>query len=156
MTPSMLCSLQFPTTGFFTFELAPYNTTIGEAGIIVDSSQGVGTSTIVKDPKEEGIYGIPPPGQYQGAHQLCLLHACMRMPWYRCSRPQHAHLHVLVVGATACFPVTAVQLAAQQGPAGAELRIALHMLLGCARSGLVVVRLQALWRKLSAAAVCDA
>ena len=69
-----LLLLQFPTSGSFTFQLAPYNTTIGSAGVIVDSTQGVAAATIVKDPKEDGIYGIPPPGQYIGARPL--LPAC--------------------------------------------------------------------------------
>ena len=86
---------QFPTSGSFTFQLAPYNTTIGSAGVIVDSAQGVATATIVKDPKEDGIYGIPPPGQYLGARPLlpCMpnpgearhsLHACVAGLWHGC------------------------------------------------------------------------
>ena len=69
-SPAPMCCPQCPTDGYFTFELEPYGTVIGEAGILVDTAQGVGTSTIVKDPKEDGIYGIPPPGQYQGARSL--------------------------------------------------------------------------------------
>jgi hypothetical protein len=70
-----VAAAQFPTSGSFTFQLAPYNTTVGSAGVIVDSTQGVATATIVKDPKEDGIYGIPPPGQYIGARPL--LPACL-------------------------------------------------------------------------------
>ena len=69
-TDVVWCHAQYPSTGYFTFELAPYNVTIGEAGIVVDAAQGVGTSTIVKNPKEDGIYGIPPPGQYTGADRV--------------------------------------------------------------------------------------
>ena len=63
------CGAQYPSTGYFIFQLVPYNVTIGEAGIIVDAAQGTGTSTIVKNPKEDGIYGIPPPGQYTGTYR---------------------------------------------------------------------------------------
>ena len=45
----------------------PYNVTIGRGGVLVDAKQGIATVTIVKSPKEEGIYGIPPVGQWQGA-----------------------------------------------------------------------------------------
>lgn len=58
--------LQFPTTGYITFNLMPYNVTIGRGGVLVDAKQGIATVTIVKSPKEEGIYGIPPVGQWQG------------------------------------------------------------------------------------------
>lgn len=51
------------------FELLPGNITIGRGGVLVDSVQGIATTTIVKSPKEEGIYGIPPPGQWQGTLQ---------------------------------------------------------------------------------------
>ena len=57
---------QFPTTGYITFELMPGNITIGEGGVLVDSTQGLSAVTIVKSPKEKGIYGIPPYGQWQG------------------------------------------------------------------------------------------
>ncbi|KAK9902206.1 hypothetical protein WJX75_007756 [Coccomyxa subellipsoidea] len=56
---------QFPTTGYITFELMPGNITIGEGGVLVDSTQGLAAVTIVKSPKEKGIYGIPPYGQWQ-------------------------------------------------------------------------------------------
>ncbi|BDA48298.1 hypothetical protein COCOBI_11-5580 [Coccomyxa sp. Obi] len=56
---------QVPTTGYITFNLLPYNVTIGRGGVLVDAQQGVATVTIVKSPKGEGIYGIPPVGQWQ-------------------------------------------------------------------------------------------
>ena len=72
---------QFPVDGYFTFVLEPYGTVIGEAGIIVDEAQGVGTATIVKDPKEDGIYGIPPPGEYQGARTLACNDPSLNSAW---------------------------------------------------------------------------
>jgi hypothetical protein len=72
---------QVPTTGFVEYQLLPGNMTIGEAGVLVDSQQGIAYATIVKSPKEEGIYGIPPPGQWLG-----IIHPTLRVlnrlrPW---------------------------------------------------------------------------
>lgn len=66
----MAAAAQVPTTGFITFELLPGNITIGQGGVLVDSAQGLAVVTIVKSPKEKGIYGIPPLGEWQGE---CLL-----------------------------------------------------------------------------------
>lgn len=72
----LLCAAQFPTTGYITFNLLPYNVTIGRGGVLVDATQGLAAVTIVKSPKEEGIYGIPPVGQWQGAI-TCSPSCCM-------------------------------------------------------------------------------
>ena len=86
----LLCAAaQFPTTGYITFNLLPYNVTIGRGGVLVDASQGIAAVTIVKSPKEEGIYGIPPVGQWQGTstYSSC----CMQQ--LICCHPRRTALH---------------------------------------------------------------
>lgn len=67
-----------PTTGFVVFQLLPGNITVGQAGIIADTKQGIASAVIVKSPKESGVYGIPPPGQWTGMTHHHMTHRLTR------------------------------------------------------------------------------
>ena len=54
-------------TGYVEFTLVPAGTPIGQGGIVPDRKLGLASVTIVKQPGNSGVYGIPPPGSYTGA-----------------------------------------------------------------------------------------
>ena len=58
--------MQVPQTGYVSFTLVPSGTPIGQGGIIPASNLGLASVTIVKQPGNQGVYGIPPPGAYTG------------------------------------------------------------------------------------------
>ncbi len=58
--------MQVPQTGYVSFTLVPSGTPIGQGGIIPANNLGLASVTIVKQPGNQGVYGIPPPGAYTG------------------------------------------------------------------------------------------
>ena len=70
--------VQVPQTGYVQFTLVPAGTPIGQGGIVPDTNLGLASVTIVKQPGNSGVYGIPPAGSYTGglAALFCsVLHA---------------------------------------------------------------------------------
>ena len=81
--------MQVPQTGYVSFTLVPSGTPIGQGGIIPANNLGLASVTIVKQPGNQGVSGIPPPGAYTGdalsATNSCFcsqgsLHAVPAMP----------------------------------------------------------------------------
>lgn len=81
--------MQVPQTGYVSFTLVPSGTPIGQGGIIPANNLGLASVTIVKQPGNQGVYGIPPPGAYTGDalfatytcfHSQGSLHAVPAMP----------------------------------------------------------------------------
>lgn len=53
-------------TGYVEFTLVPAGTPIGQGGVVPDKRLGLASVTIVKQPGNSGVYGVPPPGSYTG------------------------------------------------------------------------------------------
>ena len=62
-------------TGYVEFTLVPAGTPIGQGGVVPDRKLGLASVTIVKQPGNSGVYGIPPPGSYTGRNFLLLFPA---------------------------------------------------------------------------------
>ena len=52
--------VQVPMTGYVEFTLVPAGTPIGQGGIVPDKRLGLASVTIVKQPGNSGVYGVPP------------------------------------------------------------------------------------------------
>ena len=63
-------------TGYVEFTLVPAGTPIGQGGIVPDQRLGLASVTIVKQPGNSGVYGVPPAGSYTGGLRGFSLFVC--------------------------------------------------------------------------------
>ncbi len=68
--------VQVPMTGYVEFTLVPAGTPIGQGGIVPDKRLGLASVTIVKQPGNSGVYGVPPAGSYTGGLGGYILLCC--------------------------------------------------------------------------------